>query len=125
MSERAFGCAIGSFVAWACVLLIGGFLFALPHYRVWQQGLAGEAMLRRAEQEKQIMVQQARSEVEAASLRAQAIAEVGKASKEFPEYRLQEFIGAFAEALKEGKINQVIYVPTEANIPILEAGQRK
>ena len=27
----------------------------------------------------------------------------------------------FGEALKEGNINQIMYVPTEANIPITEA----
>ena len=42
-------------------------------------------------------------------------------AKDFPEYRTQEFIGAFADALREGKITQIMYVPTEANIPITEA----
>ncbi len=31
-------------------------------------------------------------------------------------------MGAFAEALQSEKIDQIIYVPTEANIPITEAG---
>lgn len=49
---------------------------------------------------------------------------MGQAAKDFPEYRQQEFIGAFAEAMKDGKIQQIIYVPTEAGIPITEAGRR-
>ncbi|HCW5282361.1 TPA: hypothetical protein OXP51_000718 [Acinetobacter baumannii] len=36
----------------------------------------------------------------------------------------QEFIGAFGDALRDGKIQQIVYVPTEANIPVLEAGKR-
>lgn len=34
------------------------------------------------------------------------------------------YIMASEEALKEGRINQFICTPTEANIPILEAGKR-
>ena len=48
---------------------------------------------------------------------------IGKKAKAYPEYRMQEFIGAFGEALNNGNINTVIYVPTEANIPIMEAGR--
>ena len=95
----------------------------IPIYRVWEQGKAGEALLRKAEQEKQIMIEQARAEVEAAKLRAEAIEAMGEAAKKYPEYRTQEFIGAFATALEEGHIEQIIYVPTEAGIPILEAGR--
>jgi len=90
---------------------------------VWQQGLAGEAALKKAEQTRKIQIEQARGEKEAATLRAEAIAIVGKAAHDYPEYRQQEFIGAFAEALHSGKISQIIYVPTESNIPIIEAGR--
>ena len=38
--------------------------------------------------------------------------------------KTQKYINAFAKALKENKMQQIIYVPTEANIPILEAGKR-
>ncbi|MGA1109970.1 MAG: hypothetical protein ACO3VO_00080 [Ilumatobacteraceae bacterium] len=106
------------------ILLIVGFgLWFFPVYHVWQAGLSGKAALMRAEQEKQIQIEQARAELESAKLRAEAISIVGKASKEFPEYRTQEFIGAFGEAIKSGSIDQIIYVPTEANIPIVEAAR--
>tara|TARA_R100001530_G_scaffold26226_4_gene21136 strand:- start:18156 stop:18524 length:369 start_codon:yes stop_codon:yes gene_type:complete len=104
--------------------LLGGLLFGLPIWNVWKSGLSGEAKLKRAQQEKLIMIEQAKAEVEASKHRAQAIQVVGQAAKEFPEYRYQEFLGAFAEALQEGRIHQIIYVPTEANIPIMEAGKR-
>lgn len=94
--------------------------FVHPHYRVWQQGMEGKSKLMRAEQERRIRVTEAQAERDAAKLRAEAIAIMGAAAKEFPEYRQQEFVGAFGEALREGRISQVIYVPTEANIPILE-----
>lgn len=108
-----------------CVLvsLFIGLFYVWPQYRVWQRGLAGEASLRQAEQERKILVEQARAEMDAAELRAEAIAIVGKAAKEYPEYRKQEFMGAFAEALQSKSINKIIFVPTEANIPITEAGR--
>ena len=98
-------------------------LWFFPTYGVWQAGLSGKAALMRAEQEKQIQIEQAKAELESAKLRAEAIQIVGQASKDFPEYRTQEFIGAFGEAIKSGAINQIIYVPTEANIPIVESGR--
>jgi hypothetical protein len=106
------------------ILLLLSLMFGLPVYSVWQQGLKGQAELARAQQSRQIAVAQALAEQEAATARAQAIAIMGEAAHKYPEYRHQEFIGAFAEALREGRINQIIYVPTEAQIPILEAGKR-
>jgi regulator of protease activity HflC (stomatin/prohibitin superfamily) len=106
------------------ILFILSAMFGLPVYSVWQQGLKGEAELARAQQSRQIAVAQALAEREAATARAQAIAIMGEAAHKYPEYRHQEFIGAFAEALREGRINQIIYVPTESQIPILEAGKR-
>ena len=83
----------------------------------------GQAALAEAEQSKMIQVQVAKAELESAKLRAEAIKLVGQAAKNYPEYRKQEFIGAFGEALRDGRIQQIIYVPTEANIPIVEAGK--
>lgn len=97
------------------------FLIAYRNYNVWSMEMQGKAKLAEATQSRQIQIEQAKAEKEAATLRAEAIAIIGKAAKEYPEYRQQEYIGAFAEALKEGKMQQIIYVPTEANIPILEA----
>lgn len=105
------------------IAVILGLMFGLPRYKVWQQEMAGKARLAEATQSRQILIEQARAEKEAALLQAEAIKIMGEAAKKYPEYRQQEFIGAFGEALKAGKINQIIYVPTEGNIPILEAGR--
>lgn len=110
------------------IILIGivgtALLWGMPQWNVWRSGLSGEAELQRAEQTKKIMIETARAEKESALLRAEAITIMGQAAKDFPEYRNQEFIQAFGEALREGRINQIIYVPTEANIPVMEAGKR-
>ena len=106
------------------IALILALMFGMPLYNVWQQGLSGQAMLAKAEQSRQITITQAKAEEAAAEHRAKAIAIMGEMAKKYPEYRQQEFIGAFAEAMHNGRISQIIYVPTEAGIPILEAGKR-
>lgn len=114
--------ATGLFVLGVFAAIAAG-CWGYPQYEVYLQRMEGEALLSRSEAEKRIIVEQAKAEVEAARLRAQAIEAIGEAAKEYPEYRHQEFIGAFAEALKEGNIDQIIYVPTEANVPIVEVGR--
>jgi len=105
------------------VVVIFGLMFGLPVYSVWQQEMSGKARLAEATHSRQILVEQARAEKEAAVLQADAIKIMGEAAQKYPEYRKQEFIGAFGEALKAGTISQIIYVPTEASIPIVEAGR--
>lgn len=100
-------------------------LITVPVYNVWSKEMQGKALLAEALHSRQVQVEQARGELEAATMRADAIKIVGEVAQKYPEYRTQEFIGAFAEALKEGKINQIMYVPTEANIPITEATRLK
>ena len=43
--------------------------------------------------------------------------------KDFPEYRLAAYTEALAEAVQDGNIRQIMYIPTEAGIPITEAGR--
>jgi regulator of protease activity HflC (stomatin/prohibitin superfamily) len=105
-------------------LVTAAILGGCPQYNVYSARLQGEAVQAQAHGARQALVSQAEAERDAAKMRAEAIAIVGQAAKDFPEYRTQEFIGAFAEAMHNGKINQIIYVPTEANVPILEAGHR-
>lgn len=114
-----------NFIGWFVVVAVVavGSLWAYPRYNVWRASLAGEAKLREAESTKRILIETAKAEVESAKLRAEAIALVGEAAHRYPEYRQQEFIGAFAEALREGNVEQIMYVPTEANIPITESGR--
>lgn len=113
---------IGGSVIFVALILLA--LLWTPLVGPWSQERRGLANLREAQQSRQIQVEQARAEREAAIERAEAIRIIGEAAQKYPEYRQQEFIGAFAEAMKDGTINQIIYVPTEANIPLLEAGRR-
>lgn len=97
-----------------------GAMIAYGHLNVHLKRLSGQAAYAHSESERKVLVSQAEAELESAKLRAEAIKIVGEMAKQFPEYREQEFIGAFGDALKSDKIDQIIYVPTEANIPIIE-----
>ena len=109
----------------AVLLVIAILMFGLPTYNVWQKGLQGKAQLAEADYNRQIAVREAQAELESAELKSQAdviraagIAEAnkiiaGSISEEYLKYK-------FIEGLNDGH-TEVIYVPTEANLPILEA----
>lgn len=107
-------------IAIACVAAIAAGMFIFPMYGVWQQEKQGEAALMRAGQERQIITQRAKAELAAAEDTAAAIGIVGKAAKEYPEYRIQEFMSAFGDALSSDESPiQFILVPTEGQIPVM------
>jgi regulator of protease activity HflC (stomatin/prohibitin superfamily) len=107
--------------------LIGIVLWGVPTYKVWQKGLAGQAELKQAEWNRQITVREAEAKKEAATAlaaaeveRAKGVAEankiIGESLRENEAYLRYLWI----QGLQDGN-SEVIYVPTEANLPILEA----
>lgn len=105
-------------------------MWGCPRYTVYQQGMAGEAELRRAEQNRQIAVNEAEAKRDAAKMlaeaeieRAKGVAEANKIIGESLEGNESYLRYLWVQGLQEGS-NSVIYVPTEANLPILEAGKR-
>lgn len=114
------------------ILVVFG-LWGCPKYRVWQQGMEGEAELSRAQQNRQIAIQEAQAKKEAATLlagaeieRAKGVAEankiIGDSLKGHEAYLHYLWLHALETTAAQG--DKVIYVPTEANLPILEAGKR-
>lgn len=110
-------------------LFIGFLMFGLPVYRVWQQEMTGKAELSRAEQNRQIRIQEAKAKKEAAVFEAEAEVErakgvaaankiIGESLNENENYLRYLWI----QSLSDGN-SETIYVPTEANLPILEAGR--
>lgn len=113
------------------VILVTAGMYGCPKYEVWQQGLKGEAELNRAEQNRKVKVYEAQAELEAAKLKSQAEVErakgVAEANKivadgldghdEYLRYLWIDKVAGHAQ-------REIIYVPTEANVPILEAGKR-
>ena len=111
----------------ALLTLIGLGMWGCPQYNVWQKELAGQAELKQAKWNRQIAVQEAKAKKEAAvSLagaevaRARGVAEanqiIGKSLRGNESYLRYLWI----QGLQDGN-SEVIYVPTEANLPILEA----
>lgn len=119
-------------------LVIGGILFGIvaiiavsmvgwPQYRVWQRELAGKAQLQEATWSRRIAVEEAQAKMDAASLLAQA--EVARA-KGLAEANLIVIasLGSSEAYLRYLWIEQIdstnnFYIPTEANLPVLEAGR--
>lgn len=96
-------------------------------YNVWQKSLSGQAQLREAEWNRQIQVKEAEANLEAEKLnakseieRAKGVAEankiIGDSLRENEAYLRYLWI----KGLHDGS-SEVIYVPTEANLPVLEA----
>lgn len=122
----------------AFVLLIGFFMWVMPVYTVWSSTKAGEAELAQAQQNRQIKVSEAQAENEAAISQAEAHIKIaqGEATAEVERAKgVAQANAIIGDSLKgnedylrylyitglTGKANQIIYVPTEAGLPILEA----
>lgn len=121
---------------------IGGFLIAFTIvvwilcavgsvYGVWSAHKEGQADLARAQNEQQIQVAQAQGRVNAAELNKQAeiidaaavaksVEIIGKALHDNHGYLQWKWI----HMMQERDSGDTIYVPTEASLPILEAGKR-
>lgn len=103
-----------------------------PQYSVYEQRLTGEAELARAQQNRQIAVNEAQAKMDAAHLLAQAEVERAKGVAQANQIIAQGLKGNeeylrylwIVDVAGNNKGATVIYVPTEANLPILEAGKR-
>jgi len=119
------------FAAVIFLIIIIGLFWALPQYRVWQRELAGKASLREAEWSKQIAIEEAKAKKESATLLAEAEVERAKGVAEANQIIGNSLKGNDAylrylwiQGLHDGS-SEIIYVPTEANLPILEATRIK
>jgi regulator of protease activity HflC (stomatin/prohibitin superfamily) len=115
------------------VLLVGGGMWGCPQYYVYERRLAGQAELSQAEANRRIKTLEAEASLEssrhlaAAEVeRAKGVAEanriIGASLHDNEEYLRYLWIHNLETAQATG--TQVIYVPTEANLPILEAARK-
>jgi predicted Holliday junction resolvase-like endonuclease len=113
------------FIILVAILLIGLMMWGLPNYKVYSRELNGKAELKEAEWNRQIAIQEAEALKESAQLKADAevirAEGISKANAIIAGSITPEYIKyKFVEGLNDGN-TEVIYVPTEANLPILEA----
>lgn len=108
-------------------VVIGIPMIGLPIYRVWQKELSGKAQLKEAEWNRQIQIKEAEAKHEAAKAlagaeieRAKGVAEANKIIGESLKGNDSYLRYLWIQGLNDGS-SEVIYVPTEANLPILES----
>lgn len=124
--------------AWAILISVGAMVivlfgailgWGLPVYNVWASNMSGKAKLAEANQSRQIKITEAKARKESAIYEAQAEVErakgmakanaiVGSSLKGNEDYLMYLYI----QNMEHTK-NQVIYIPTEGGLPILEASR--
>ncbi|HSX55851.1 MAG TPA: membrane protease subunit [Sphingomonas sp.] len=121
-------------IAILLIILVGGGLGSCAAYnsvRVWNAETAGEAELAQATQNRKIKVLEAQAKMDSAALeanaeiaRARGLAEANRIVADSlggPEGYLRYL---YIQNLEQSQ-GQIIYVPTEGGLPILEAGRLK
>lgn len=120
---------VGVVVVGLVAALIIGMMWGGPYYRVWRLEMNGKAALAEAQWSKKIAIEEAAAKKDSAQhladaeiIRAHGVAKanqiIGESLKDNDGYLRYLWI----QTLKDNG-NDVIYVPTEANLPILEAGR--
>ena len=111
-------------------ILVSACGYTYPKYKVWSAEQAGIAEFVQAEQNRKITVLEAEAKLEAAKSlaaaeveRARGVAEANKIIGDSLKGNESYLRWLWIENLDKGG-NSVIYIPTEAGLPILEAGKR-
>lgn len=120
----------GTIFTFLLVAVVASSMWGCPRYAVYEQGLRGEAELARAEQNRKIKIQEAQASRDAAKMladaeveRAKGVAEANKIIGDSLKGNQDYLRYLWIQNLQEGATPQVVYVPTEAGLPILEAGR--
>ena len=107
---------------------VGSCMYIAPKYNVWQQEMSGKAEYAKAEQNRKIKIEEAKANLEAEKLNAQAEVERAKGAAEAIKIENGSITPTYIQYLwvrqqNANTNNRIIYIPTEAGLPILEAGK--
>ena len=109
------------------VALVAGLFFGIPYYNVWEQEMSGKAEFAKAEQNRKIRIEEAKANLESEKLNAQAEVERAKGAAEAIKIENGAITPTYIQYLwvrqQNTNANKIIYIPTEAGLPILEAGR--
>jgi regulator of protease activity HflC (stomatin/prohibitin superfamily) len=114
------------------VTIIVGALIGMPVYWVWSKEMNGKAQLKEAEYAKQILVEDAKArklsameDAEAEVIRAQGMAQAMEIEngKLTPIYNQYLFIRTLEELSEQGNLPQLIYLPSEGMLPVLDISE--
>lgn len=115
------------------VLCVGGGLAGCPAYNVFSKQMEGKAAYEKAVQDRRIKVLEAQANLDAARMNAQAEIERAKGTEKANEimqkglggpenYLRWSYIHMLEETAGKGD-RQIIYIPTEGSMPVIEAGR--
>ncbi|WP_437183656.1 hypothetical protein [Segatella copri] len=112
---------VGGIVAFFVVMA-----FVRPWYNVWSQEMEGKAEFAKAEQNRKIKIEEARANLEAEKLNAQAEIERAKGAAEAIKIENGSITPTYIQYLwvrQQSDLSDktVIYIPTESNLPLLES----
>ena len=110
------------------VITIVGSMVVIPPYRVWSEGMKGKAEFMRAEQNRKIKIEEAKANLDAEKLNAQAEVARAKGAAEAIKIENGSLTPTYIQYLwvrqqNANTNNRIIYIPTEAGLPVLEAGR--
>lgn len=110
----------------AIAVFIISMAFIRPWYNVWSQEMEGKAEFAKAEQNRKIKIEEARANLEAEKLNAQAEIERAKGAAEAIRIENGSITPTYIQYLwvrQQSDLSNktVIYVPTETNLPLLES----
>ena len=110
----------------AIVVVSIGMAFIRPWYNVWSQEMEGKAEFAKAEQNRKIKIEEARANLEAEKLNAQAEIERAKGAAEAIRIENGSITPTYIQYLwvrQQSDLSDktVIYIPTESNLPLLES----
>jgi hypothetical protein len=132
--HRERGSATDALLVVVCLVIVVGMIFGgwavCKNTEVWSEEMSGKAELAKASQNRQIAVNEAQAKLDAAKLLAQAEAERAKGVAEANKIIGDSLKGndsylryLWIMSLENGNAPTIVYVPTEANLPIMEASR--
>ncbi len=129
---RGFSITIGAVILLAIVAAAA--MIGMPTYNVYAKQMQGKAAYEQAVQDRRIRVLEAQAALDSATLTAQAEIARARGTNESNRIMAESLGGpenylrwAYIHMLEEtaGKQGrEIIYIPTEGGMPILEAGRR-
>lgn len=116
----------GTIASWLLIFFICGGLYGCPKYNVWKQEMNGKAEFARAEQNRKIKIEEAKANLESEKLNAESEIVRAEGAAQAIATENGSLTPTYIQYLwvrQQNNLNDktVIYIPTEANLPKLEA----
>lgn len=123
-------CLFSLFMFVVAVSIVWGICALSSKYSIWSESQHGQAELSKAEFTRKISIREAEAKMESSKMlalaeveRAKGVAEANKIIGESLKNNEAYLRYLWVDGLQHTQ-NQVVYVPTEASLPILESGKR-